>query len=41
MAAMCTSSETFKIKHAENTNTFYVVQTNEDQTCSIEASTQI
>lgn len=41
MAAMCTSSETYKIKHAENTNTFYVVKTNDDATCSVEASTQI
>ena len=41
MAAMCTSTNTYKIKHAENTNTFYVMKTLDDSTVSVEASTQI
>jgi len=38
---MCTSSQTFKIKHAENTNTFYVVKIADESVCTVEASTQI
>tara|TARA_B110000285_G_C14800241_1_gene457074 strand:+ start:106 stop:354 length:249 start_codon:yes stop_codon:yes gene_type:complete len=38
---MCTSTETYKIKHAENTNTFYVMKTLDDSTVTVEASTQI
>jgi hypothetical protein len=39
MAAICTSTETFKIKHAENTNTFFVMRATDENTSSVEGTT--